>query len=253
MLENRLTFNEASETWARFYGGDAKDFWSRSICFGTMTGGGMEDIYHIPPSLNVGWQGTGGPFTMVSRGKQGWLGIVSAPDPSAPKSKDEEVEKCVAGLVMAPLDVAECADGACKPTWLTDLPVSQPNSQQKLGMLNLQSLGFAGEQAGLLLGWASVQTGGRTGMAGISSEYRIAEIDTQGNLASKAQLLDIGWGEDNVWASIPETGCVAWAFTWNIDLTRPYGNSNFGKETMPGTDEFSNILRLSVVCPSRSD
>merc|ERR1712176_283376 len=100
-----------------------------------------------------------------------------------------------------------------------------------------------------LLGWASVQTDVRTGHGGSSSEYHIAEIDKQGNLQSKPQLLNVGWGEDNVWAPMPVTGCVARAFTWNKDLSHKYGNSYRGGDAMPGTEEFSDILRLTVVCP----
>jgi len=250
VLENRLTFNTVSETWARFWGSDERNFWSRSICFGTMPGT-MENVYHIPPSKSAQWLGNGGPFNMVSRGEQGWLGIMSAPDPTTLASEDVEVEELVVGLVQAPLDAAECANGACKPRWLTNFTVSGQNSKRKLGMLNLQSLGPAGADARLLMGWANVQTTDSTGLGGISDEYRIAEIDSQGNRKSKAQLLEAGWGEDNTWASLPELGCVAWAYTWHDEgMARPYGNRNFGHDVMPGTDQFSNILRLSVVCPS---
>jgi len=240
-LENRISYNEVSDTWGTFYGTDAQDTWSRSIFVGTMPGG-REDIYHIPPSPTAGWHGTGGPFNMVSRGAKGWLGIMNAPDPRNPKKADEEVDTLIAALVEAPLDVADCKDGACKPQWLFDLPAMPPNPEQKLGMLSLQSLGPAGEAARLILGWAKVK-------GSASSEYYVAEIDDKGNMKSKAQLLNnVGWGEDNTWATLPETRCVAFAFTWNEDLVNPYGNSHFGGDSGPGTDLFSDVLRLTVIC-----
>lgn len=256
ILENRITANDVAGTWLRFYGGDARDFWSRSTCVSTMQDQAWHDIYHIPPSKNAGWHGTGGPFNVVSRGEEGWLGIMLAPDPDILTPANESVEKLVAGLVEVPLDVAECGDGACAPkVWLKELPATQQIEngsipEQKLGMLNLQSLGEADENSRLLLGWASVRTSGSTGMAGFSTEYYIAEIDEKGNLKSKSQALDgNGWGEDNAWAAIPSMGCVAWAFTWNDMMSKPYGNSNRGGDVSPGEDEFSDILQLTVACP----
>merc|ERR1712032_742481 len=169
----------------------------------------------------------------------------SAPDPADPKTKDEDVTACVGGLIRVPLDNSKCEkkEKACKPKWLNDLPVSQQRLDKKLGMMKIQSLGPAGEDARLILGWASVETIPENAEVGISDEYYIAEIDEQGNRVSAAQSLPSGWGEDDMWASIPESGCVAWGFTWT-KVGQSYGNSRHaGVGPGPNEDEFSNVLR----------
>jgi len=54
-----------------------------------------------------------------------------------------------------------------------------------------------------------------------------------------------GWGQDDVWAYLSTSGCVAMPYVWVGSVSSKYGNCNNCTSSY-----FSNSLKLTVVCPS---
>jgi len=238
ILANRLSYSSSLDRFARFCWTD----WSWSgngstrdaLWWGTMPQTGDREvtelyIYPRPPSY---WEHAGGPTNMIELG-DGWLGIAVAPDAT-------EGLRVTIGLVSVPDEVRKCEDGIadCSFKWMDATKLPGKNEYLvggKLAYANLQR----GKDGRLFVGWAG-DVGGQRAWGG----YYVVEVDENANMYGKVLFLNnTGWGEDNPWTAL-QSGCIAMPFTWDEVPGHDYGNG--GED---GGGGFSQILRISVLCP----
>lgn len=191
------------------------------------------------------WNLPGGSAGFVSLGGDGWLALALGPD----GSEVDEIrlkEARSMGLNNLPVDGNDFAAGdGTEWTWLL-VPNAGTGDTPRFGSANLTYFDTAGEDSErLLLGWSpSIE------FQGLTSEYVVSEVDRQGRLRGEPLVLDaVGWGEDNRWVTMPDTGCVVFAFAWA-------GASGPG-ESYPteGLDAaaYPTTMHLTSLCPGTPD
>jgi len=239
---NRVTYNKELDMWARFCWTDYnyEQNAPNAMFYSTMPGTGKAaQLRSIQEREGANWNGNGGSMNMVSLKQNGFLGTAVGPGGNG--------NPITVGVIKVP-GGQENVDGYIHNfVWLnlpdttedTIIPVDNDN---RIGFANLQRIGLENDNR-FLLGWA-------TGVAfqGIPKKYFVTEIDESGcRLGSATEMSASGWGEDNVWTRIPNSGCIAMPYVWLGETpTGKYGDCGECTDTNAA---FSQRLRITVVCP----
>ena len=95
----------------------------------------------------------------------------------------------------------------------------------------------------LLVGWSPT-----TGDRGRTGEYLVSEMDREGNLVgAPLRLQNAGWGEDNLWQTMPNSGCVVFPFA-HVGDAPGQAYPNHGTEAI---SSYPNVLHMTAVCPQQ--
>ena len=273
MQLNTLTFNRAAGAWGRLcwtdYCYDPPSSGCYGAYFGTIGGSAAEGGVQSPVELGwleppaSQWSNNGGPLRLVSRGSKGFLAVQVQPDGA---------DGLTLGLATLPTDQRLCAQAAGQavtggqvPCSFTPLPACllatgenatargyrnryprAPDAEGgseigPAGFANLQRLGPGGEDAErFLLGWADNVM--FQGVAG--GNYWVAETDAAGSVGAVQALGATGWGEEDAWVAMEDTGCVAWPFGW---AGEDGPGEVYGRMGSPPS-ELSALMRITVVC-----
>ncbi len=278
VLANRMAYNESEDSWAelcmldscrtpsQFENGrcDAVSFQTVPGVTGAPSGSPPVDFaQEYLLELDQGqtsWVMSGGVGGLLSLGADGWLAVAAGPGyPSAtvkpdaiglyrlPRTIDDLMTQAI--TETAPLYDGGTLTGMQQSTryqwnWLS-LPDPDPalGRARRFGMPAMGYFCTDGERCDrLLLGWSpSIAT------QGITSEYVVSEIDREGKLRGEPfPLLDAGWGEDNRWQTMPETGCIAMPFAWMGDAP---GNDYPIEHTGMSATDFPTTLHVTTLCP----
>eukprot|EP00927_Polykrikos_kofoidii_P062872 TRINITY_DN5766_c0_g1_i1.p1 TRINITY_DN5766_c0_g1~~TRINITY_DN5766_c0_g1_i1.p1 ORF type:complete len:733 (+),score=58.66 TRINITY_DN5766_c0_g1_i1:74-2272(+) len=238
VLWNAQTYNSAKDRWGRWcwLDGNAEGSSSYAAWF-QQDDGPAVDVQDLPP-INGENGKMGGPTDLVSRGSDGWLGVLTSP--STTSSNQQRV-----GLAKIP-----CAnsDRRCQDqpvTWLGDLVQRNKGA----GFAKLSRVGSTDESSDrFLLGWAQYNPSQDLTWP-VVEKFFVAEVDHTGALKSEIRELgNTGWTERTDWVVIPETGCVAWAHAWS-DSIGPKGD--YGSWESSRDDMYSDKLHISTYCPQR--
>ena len=275
VLANRMVYNKAADAWSQLCTLDLcanrheyENQACRSVTWYTVPGVTKEPQ---PPhegtellSLDTGyasqWQYSGGGAAVLSLGADGWLAM--APGPGRPEAspKPETIGfmplpltvpelRLLGTEVRVPLHGAEEEFGSVTRypwNWLS-LPDPAPDRAEhtRAGFANLAYFSSDGEDGErLLAGWSP-----STEIQGITSEYVVSEVDRQGRLRGEPFTLDAaGWGEDNLWVTMPNSGCVVFPFAWIGDAPgRNYPVEPSDLEAYPRT------MRMTSLCPGTDE
>ena len=262
---NQLTYNTALDKWGRYCWTDGcykegKPAGISGACYGAFFGTvpkldkkGPAQILFLPGGNTWNWNG--GPMVRaVSRGAKGFLGVAVQPDQSG--------ERLTVGIIALPPDQSECRDttntataapaaaAPCVFKWLptsslgggtNTFPRAGKPEKGAVGFANVQHIGPGGEGGDrFMVGWADdVQFQGK------AKQYYVAEVDAEGTMYGEVEKLDkTGWGEEDAWAALEQSGCIAFPSGWDGDAGpgQEYGKAN----TM---DKMSDIMHVTVVCP----
>jgi hypothetical protein len=212
------------------------------------------------------WTLSGGGAAILSLGNDGWLALAAGPGYPSASPKPETI-----GFKRLPLTVPELLETGITEeipifteqdgnkviyeeftrhqwNWLF-LPEPDSNRAEfkRAGMANLAYFSTEGEDSErLLVGWSpSVE------FQGITSEYVVSEVDREGRLRGEPLTLTAaGWGEDNLWATMPNSGCVVFPFAWIGD--GPGTSYPFESEESQATD-YPTTLHMTSLCPGTAD
>lgn len=172
----------------------------------------------------------GGPTDIVSRGSEGWLGVLSTVESSSST-------KMKVGLAEVP---------GGEVTWLN----LADHDGEGVAWPKLARLGnTSGKSDRFLLGWATFEPSSKWVGPPAPARFHVAEVDHTGAVQGRAYQVDnSGWDVGTEWATVPETGCVAWAFAWS-DTQGPRGRYGSWEHGAAFDALYSNKLRVSVYCP----
>ncbi|MEN9577714.1 MAG: hypothetical protein RJA70_723 [Pseudomonadota bacterium] len=277
VLANRMAYSPSRDTWSEACQLDLcpnpnqyKEGACQSISFTTVPGVTETEIpkYDLEYLLQLDLRGTpwtesGGISTLLSLGADGWLALAAGPGYVSAATKPDTI-----GLLQIPATMAELRDQAVDDVvpvfdrevqqgeqkvsrypwnWLY-LPEPDPalGRERRVGMAAMAYFDTQGEDSQrLLVGWSPTIM-----FQGIASEYVVSEIDREGRLRGQAlRLKDAGWGEDNLWATMPESGCVVFPFAWVGDA--PGGDYPIEAEERPVSD-YPTKMQLTSLCPGSS-
>lgn len=280
---NRLAYNSSEDFWSIFCTNDLCDEDQRFVsgrCRGVdvslIPGMSHQQLtsgpeYHEGEELiamerwKSNWNLPGGSAAILSLGKDGWLALAPAPDPESPYEERLQQARRL-GIIQLPVDGASLVEQRTPETvplygtrddptptgeaevyfhewrWL-DLPSAQDGNRPRYGFANMAHFGTEGENSErLLLGWSPA-----TRTQGITGEYVVAEMDRSGRIRGEAMTLEEGgWGEDNRWTTMPNSGCVVAPFAWS-------GSDGPGQDyPIEGSDpsEYPTALSLTTLCPA---
>jgi len=169
----------------------------------------------------------GGPTDIVSRGSKGWLGVMSTLETSSSTKMKVGLSELPVGRVRW-LDLAD-------------------HGSQGVSWPKLARLGTTAEESDrFLLGWA-VYEPSLEGELPKPTRFHLAEVDHRGVVTGPVHQIDnTAWDVKTQWVTVPETGCVAWAFAWS-DKKGPRGHYALWEQ---GAESFySKKLRVSNYCP----
>jgi len=257
VLANRLAYNRAEDSWSKLCTLDwckLPDQYENAKCdsvtWTTVPGVTKEQTvkYEGEELFSLdhpgkSWTLSGGGHALLSLGADGWLVLASGPGYVAADPKPETL-----GLLRLPLSVPELRASVSEGernawNWLT-LPAPRADRMQhtRAGMGNMAYFDTAGEKSErLLVGFSpSMET------QGITSEYVVSEIDREGRLRGEPLALkEAGWGEDNLWATMPSSGCVVFPFAW-------VGDKGPGQAyPLEGTDDpstYPTMMQMTSLC-----
>ncbi len=212
------------------------------------------------------WELSGGGAAILSLGDDGWLALAAGPGYPAADPKPETI-----GFMRLPLTVPELLprgiteeipiyveQNGSKVTyeeftrfewsWLA-LPEPDPSraEHKRAGLANMAYFSTQGEDSErLLVGWSpSIE------FQGITSEYVVSEVDRQGRLRGEPMTLkSAGWGEDNLWATMPSSGCVVFPFAWTGD--GPGSNYPYENDESEASD-YPTALHMTSLCPGTEE
>ena len=275
VLANRMVYNKAADAWAQLCTLDLCELRHqyengacRSVSWYTVPGVTKEpqpphegtELFSMDTGFARQWQYSGGGAAILSLGNEGWLALGLGPGTPETTPKPETI-----GFLPLPLTVPELKErgttvevplfGAAEPTgmvtrydwnWLK-LPDPAPEREQhrRAGFANLAYFSKdleAGDR--LLAGWSP-----STEVQGITSEFMVSEVDRQGRLRGEALRLEAaGWGEDNLWTTMPNSGCVVFPFAWTGDA--PGGNYPVEPSDI---ENYPNTMRLTSLCPGTDE
>jgi hypothetical protein len=204
-----------------------------------------EELVSFETTSIIPWEAPGGAAAIVSLGKDGWLAL--APQPS-PKSSDwEQLNRARSvGLINLPVEATDLFQRRIPtqvPIYGTQItafenrnnavvtgqatvnryewnrvfdydPKVDAAQNARFGSTNLSYFSTQGEDSErLLLGWSP-----NIEFQGITSDFVVSEVDRQGRLRGEPLVLEgAGWGEDNRWITMPNSGCVVFPFAWKGD------------------------------------
>jgi hypothetical protein len=204
------------------------------------------------------WEKTGGVTSLLSLGADGWLALAAGPGYPGAEDKPDTI-----GSIRLPAalgDVSALALTATVPVyeggeqtgeqevtryqwnWLY-LPEPEGSNERRVGMANMAYFSTDGDSSQrLLAGWSP-----SIAFQGITDEYLVSEIDRDGNLRGQPfRLTGAGWGEDNRWETMPDSGCVVFPLAWVGDA--PGNNYPIEQEDRAASD-YPTTLRLTSLCP----
>lgn len=278
---NRMAYNRANDTWAELCTLDwceAPKQYSNWACEG-ITWFTVPGVTRQPPLVTYAgtqllgldhpaksWVLSGGGAAILSLGDDGWLALAAGPGYPAADPKPETI-----GFIRLPPTVPELLetgiteqvpifvekDGNVYSSeaftrhqwdWLF-LPDPDPSREEfkRAGMANLAYFSTNGENSErLLLGWSpSVET------QGITSEYVVSEVDREGRLRGEPlTLTSAGWGEDNLFVTMPNSGCVVFPFTWIGDgpgASYPHENAE------SNATDYPTAMHMTSLCPGTTE
>jgi len=247
-MANQLTYSPELGTWARLCWTDGNDDQQGGVWahyFQTIESEQTErsQILTLPEARNV--RGMGGVASIVSLGAQGWIGVGYRPLPAHAANPNEEQQLTVT-LVNLPSSSNDCGSQCTTFTDLPELPGralwNYDGAHGALGFVNAQRSRGADE---LLIGYATRIN--RNGGNWPAPEYRVAKVNTAGEILTTQKLQDVGWGEEDMWVRL-SNGCVAFPFVWDSAPGAEYGNNGGVGEA--ATARMSNSLRVTVLCDS---
>ncbi len=205
------------------------------------------------------YEESGGVSTLLSLGKDGFLALAAGPGvPSAPAKPDTLGLLAIPGTIAAlretsrTVQVPKFEGGAQMGTqevkrhqwnWLY-LPDPDPalGREKRFGMAAMAYFDMRGEESErLLVGWSP-----SIAFQAITPEYLVSEIDRKGQLrGSPVRVKSAGWGEDNLWTTMPNSGCVVFPFAW-------VGAAPGGDYPIPDSDpsKFPTTLHMTSLCPT---
>mmetsp|Transcript_23788 Transcript_23788/g.52008 ORF Transcript_23788/g.52008 Transcript_23788/m.52008 type:complete len:890 (+) Transcript_23788:208-2877(+) len=241
---NLVTYNEDLDVWGRVMQGDgsyqcdedgavpgqcSKDD-GGSYCTDTAGSGKAPLLY----GRDQGFGGWAGNFNIVANGMDGFLASGLGPGdvkqswtvrliklPAPQQIFDRNSNKWMHfDLNGTSQDTEPCMNGPC---------------ENGVAFVNLQHL----TQDRFLIGWATDVNAGKVGTNG---QYFVQEVRPDGCMLGEPFALSdfAGWGEDNLWARMPSSGCIAMPFTW-VDGSSP------GRAYTDATA--SSALRVTTYCP----
>jgi hypothetical protein len=213
---------------------------------------------------DTNWNLPGGSAAILSLGDDGWLALAPAPDPESPYEERLKEARAL-GVINLPVDGADLIaqrrtemvpiyETQDDPTptgeaevhfhefrWL-DLPNASDGTRPRFGFANMAYFAPDGEDSErLLLGWSPA-----TQTQGITTEYMVAEMDRLGRIRGEPMTLEgAGWGEDNRWTTMANSGCVVFPFAWS-------GEDGPGNDyPIEGNDPtvYPTVMHLTSVCP----
>ena len=232
-ISNRLAYNSVLDSFSRYCMIDTR----HEVRWGTTPTPSNSDALILTPDDGTTYNFNGGSMNIVSLGSKGWMASAVGPD----IQQYNKTKETTIGTIRLPNTHKEFDPVKNQWNWL-NLPEPISNTTiKRAGMVNLANFGKGGEESGrLLVGWSpSMAT------QGITKEYLVQEINTNGNFVGSPLRLDkTGWGEDNEWVYIPATGCVAFPFTW-------MGNSGPGSDfPIYNANTTTKTLRVTTICPT---
>ncbi|MCU0664833.1 MAG: hypothetical protein MUC50_21230 [Myxococcota bacterium] len=271
MIANRGAYNRHHDTWSELCTLDAcphSNQYENGKC-DSITWYTVPGVTATPAVKYVGdtllelehisdWAQSGGSGALLSLGTDGWLALAAGPGYAAATRKPDTI-----GLLQLPLSVPEL-----EPRMIaTQLPVyengavtdqqdatryqwnwlylPEPDAslalEKRAGMANMAYFDTKGEDSErLLVGWSPTMA-----FQGIAKEYVVSEMDRDGNLRGQAfRLTKAGWGEDNLWTTMPNSGCVVFPFAW-------VGDSPGSDYPIEGDDakNFPTAMHITSLCP----
>jgi len=262
-IGNKLTYNKELGTWARLCWTDnsARNAaeptgpYAGTYLFGfffqtlPQSAGTHAVQISAQPSAKYNVDSPGGPHSIISLGKQGWMAVGFGP---VPKDDEKPLEQRQLALSIAKLPASsnDCGsntpynnygrvkdDDKCNWKYLTTLPGQSvwnyDGQRGGLGYVNLQTIGDNDDE--LLVGYATNvkhQDGDHQ-----APTYRVAKITREGEVKSTKKLEGAGWGEDDVWARL-SNGCVAFP---SVAIANP------GGEYSP-SDDGADKMRITLIC-----
>jgi hypothetical protein len=275
VLANRMAYNASNDTWSELCMLDACPNPSQysngrcnSISFYTVPGVTKtpsavkyEGEYALELDMTSDWEMPGGISSLLSLGKDGFLALAAGPGYTSVAKKPDTI-----GLLTIPPTVPALKQRAVTQqvpqfqngmrvgdqtvrryqwNWLY-LPEPDPalKREKRAGMAAMAYFSGAGEDSTrLLVGWSPTIV-----FQGIAAEYVVSEMDRSGRLrGAPFRLQTAGWGEDNRWTTMPNSGCVVFPFSW-------VGAAPGGAYPIEGTAASSipSSLYMTSLCPATS-
>jgi hypothetical protein len=272
---NRGAYNRSTGAWALLCGldacgGEGSQFSTRgcrSISFTSLSPQGdaaqPERLqlhgteYLMEYNGGSTWVHPGNLSTLLSLGADGWLALAVGKRDPLPEAQPTGVGVLPIAPTLEGLRatgtqhlVPSYEDGSVVgevevtryPWQWLDLPAPQDaEAETRYGFAAMAYFDSLDEESQrLVVGWSPT-----TETQGITSEYLVSEMDRSGNLVgSPLRLQGTGWGEDNLWQTIPATGCVAFPFAW-------VGEAPGANYPLEGQDAsgYPNTMRFTLLCP----
>jgi hypothetical protein len=272
---NRMAYNQATDSWSQLCTLDLcaqrnqyENRACRSVTWYTVPGVTKEpqaphegtELLSMDTGYARQWELSGGGAAILSLGRDGWLALALGPGRPEANPKPETMgflrlphtvpELKERGIeVEVPLYGVEEATGVVVRypwDWLA-LPEPDPAriEHKRAGFANMAYFSPQGEDSErLLAGWSP-----STQRQGITSEFVVSEIDREGRLRGEALTLEsAGWGEDNLWVTMPNSGCVVFPFAWIGDA--PGGNYPHEPSDIA---KYPTTMRLTSLCPGTAE
>jgi hypothetical protein len=283
IMANRMAYNEAHDSWSLLCTNDLctenKQYVSwrcHNVAWSFVPGvshHGVEGAatYHEGEELlsfetnhQLPWESPGGTAAIVSLGDDGWLALAPQLSPSSPAEEQMTMARSL-GLINLPVEARDLFDRRipeevpiygtrfdATPTGRAEVNRYEWNrvfdyepgaaEHARFGSANVAYFSTEGEASErLLLGWSP-----DIAFQGITSDFVVSEIDRQGRLRGDPLVLDrTGWGEDNRWVTIPDSGCVVFPFAWTGDggpgNSYPIHDADFSA--------YPTTMHLTSLCP----
>ena len=232
---NRISWNGALGMWGRYCLGAASYKCGLEWSVKGECSMGLGTFYSTVPGVGRTKQlkgsnrGSGGPMNMVPIGRDGWLASGLYPFGGSK----------IFGLINLPGPQQKFRRNWLHRWMFLDLEGGRDHVD--IGFINLSRVGRVAQDR-FLLGYATHVT--EKGTIGEAGQYYVQEVTKSGCLLGQPLKVDgAGWGEDNVWTYMPNSGCVVFPFTWE-------DRSRAGRPYMDA--RASSILRVTSYCPAQS-
>lgn len=274
VLANRMAYNRHHDMWSELCTLDAcphanqfENGRCNSISWYTVPGVTQpQDVTYEGAYLleldhgENSWQMSGGGAALLSLGQDGWLALAAGPGYAAVETKPDTI-----GLMRLPTGIADLASLAVTTdvplheggelqgqqsieryqwNWL-QLPEPDPalEREKRAGLAAMAYFAPDGEDSErLLVGWSPTIE-----FQGLAREYVVSELDRDGQLRGQPlRLTAAGWGEDNRWQTMPNSGCVVFPFAWVGEA--PGNDYPFEADGREAT-EYPTSMHLTSLCP----
>ncbi len=273
-VENRKAYNSVDKTWGQTcmldacFGDENPNPEPGSVCYSAylrtlpidavgrdQTNYSNTFMNHFLQNRAIPFESSGGTFSLLSLGQQGFMAMLSGPG-------DEHKMSPKVGFYIQPLG----AEGtAVDVKWNIDATLVAQHGITETGRFGfVQAAPYATlgvenfeQSPRFLIGFSpNIDSGGRSK----PNTYMVGEFDRSGDLVgSLLTLNNAGWGENNNWAPLPSSGCVAFAFAFKdgVDGRPGYPNHDqiiAGDDPTPELElyanrGFSSNIQLTTICP----